>query len=322
MAFLNVKGISRKTGTGFYLRDISFSQKRGQRIALIGETGSGKSTLLRIVAGLTQPDRGKVTFRNAVVTGPANALVPGHPGIGYVSQSFVLPKFLYVRQVLAYANTLGSDEARRIYKVCRIDHLMERRTDSLSGGEQQRIAIARCLIASPQLVLLDEPFTNVDRIHKGVMKALIEDLGNKLDISCILISHEPDDILSWADSILIMQQGRLIQKGMPTEIYNSPRNAYTAGLLGSYTTLAAGSRLLRARAGGRRRKKDVYVRPEQVKFVKGGRNSLTGRILSVNYYGTHWEAMVETSEGTVTVWCHRARRPGTSVRIALTRQPD
>jgi iron(III) transport system ATP-binding protein len=312
MAFLSVKGISRKTGTGFYLRDISFSQKKGERIAVVGETGSGKSTLLRIIAGLAQPDKGSVTFRNQVVAG--KGLVPGHPGIGYVSQSFALPKFLYVKQVLAYANSLDQKEAKRIYKVCRIDHLMERKTDSLSGGEQQRIAIARCLIASPQLVLLDEPFTNVDRIHKGVMKSLIEDLGNALNISCILISHEPDDILSWADRILILQQGRLVQKGLPEEIYSAPRNAYASGLLGSYSTLKADSKLLRTRARGR---KAVYIRPEQVKFVKAGRNSLPGKILSINYYGTHREALVETAEGPIIVWCDKGRRPGTSVRIAL-----
>ena len=232
---LSVEGVTKFNGNGFILKDISFTQKRNQKIAIVGETGSGKSTLLKIIAGLAQADGGEVQFEHVKIDGPAHTLVPGHRGISYLSQHYQLPHALRVEQVLRYANTL--EEANYVYDVCRISHLLERRTDELSGGERQRIALAMSMISSPRLLLLDEPFSNLDTTHKNILKSVIHDIGHRLKITCIMVSHDPSDILSWADKILVLKDGMLVQKGSPENIYKRPVNEYVAGLFGSYTVL-------------------------------------------------------------------------------------
>ncbi|HEY9044762.1 MAG TPA: ABC transporter ATP-binding protein [Ohtaekwangia sp.] len=294
MAFIQVSGIGKYgEEQNPVLQDISFSMKRLQRIAIAGETGSGKSTLLKIIAGLIQPDTGEVRFEDQPVEGPAERLVPGHPGIAYLSQHFELPKFLRVEQVLTYANTLGEEEATAIYEVCQITHLLKRKTDQLSGGERQRIAFARLLITSPRLLLLDEPFSNLDMVHKNILKAVIEDIHDRLGITCMLISHDPLDILPWADTIFLMKDGKIVQKGAPAKVYTSPVNEYAAGLLGKYTLLVPAKaqilvKLLRLKPG----KKNLFIRPENIKIVKKGKHNLSGRIQTIYYFGSYSEAVV------------------------------
>src|SRR4051794_37012290 len=187
MNALCVSGISKRTGSNFLLQDIYFTQQRFQKIAIAGETGSGKSTVLKIIAGLIQPDGGEVLFENERVAGPDEKLIPGHPGIGYLSQHFELRNNYRVEELLEMANKVSENQASAIFKICRITELLKRKTDQLSGGEKQRIATARLLITSPRLLLLDEPFSNLDMPHKNIMKSVISDIGEKLQISCILI---------------------------------------------------------------------------------------------------------------------------------------
>ena len=237
MVLLSVSSISKQGEERIILNEISFSQKKFQKIVIAGETGSGKSTLLKIIAGLIQPDSGQVVFGGEAVMGPKDALVPGHPQIAYLSQHFDLQKFLRVEQVLEYANHLSHQEAASIFSVCRIDHLLQRKTDQLSGGEKQRIAIARLLIGKPTLLLLDEPYTNLDMVLKGILKKVIEDIGRKLRITCMMVSHDPADTLSWADEIMVLKEGSVIQHGTPQQIYREPVNEYVAGLFGDYNLL-------------------------------------------------------------------------------------
>nr|WP_223284455.1 ATP-binding cassette domain-containing protein [Hymenobacter qilianensis] len=222
MSLLTVSGITLREKEKYILNDVSFSQQKQQKIALAGETGAGKSTLLQTIAGLVQPDAGEVWFDGRKAKGPAEQLMPGNPGISYLSQQFELPKFLRVEQVLKYANKLSAEEAHTLFEVCRIDHLGGRRTDQLSGGERQRIALAKLLLSSPQLLLLDEPFSNLDMVHKNILKSVIQDIGEKLQITCILISHDPLDTLSWADEIVVMHGGQIVQKGPQTTFTTSP----------------------------------------------------------------------------------------------------
>ena len=222
MTLLKVTGISKKGEGDFVLQTISFSQRKLERIAIAGETGAGKSTLLKIMAGLIQPDSGEVIFENRKVTGPNENLVAGTPGIAYLSQHFELQKFLRVEQVLSYSNTISDTVAQNLYQVCQIDHLLKRKTDQLSGGEKQRIAICRLLISSPRLLLLDEPFSHLDMVHKNTLKTVINEIGLKLKITCVLVSHDPHDSLSWADKIMVMKDGSIIQQGTPESVYAEP----------------------------------------------------------------------------------------------------
>jgi ABC-type sulfate/molybdate transport systems ATPase subunit len=237
MSFLQVKSISVKGPDRNILSNISFNQEKGEHVVIAGETGSGKSTLLKVVAGLAHPTSGNVFFAGERVLGPLEKLVPGHSQIAYLSQHFELPKFLRVEQVLAYANSINEEKANELYELCQVTHLLKRKTDQLSGGERQRIAMARLLTGSPELLLLDEPFSNLDMQHKNALKQIIADIVTTLDISFILVSHDPFDTLSWADRIIVLHDGEIVQFDTPDKIYNEPVDEYTAGLFGKYFKL-------------------------------------------------------------------------------------
>ena len=321
MSLLTISDISRKDQGGFELKNVSFTQKKYQKIAVAGETGSGKSTLLKIIAGLEQPDTGEILFKDERVKGPGESLVPGHPRIVYLSQNFELPRFLRVEQVLSYANTLAADEANKLYSVCRIDHLLMRKTDELSGGERQRIAVARLLISWPSVLLLDEPFTHLDIVHKNTLKAVIRDIGEKLKITCILVSHDPGDTLSWADKILVMKDGEVIQKGSPEKIYREPVNEYAAGVFGKYNLFEfTEAKQFYGRAVTSNKKK-LLVRPEDFKLVPRKVKSIGGKVTKVSFLGNCYELEVKCGNATVFIQTDKSNvKEGSRVNIKGSRK--
>ncbi len=315
MILLKVAGISRKGANGLIVSNVSFSLRKHHKIAVAGETGSGKSTLFKIIAGLLEPDEGKIIFENAVAN-RRDALVPGTPGIAYMSQDFTLPKSLRVEQILAYANQRPVLESARLYKICKIGHLMNRRTNELSGGERQRIAIAQLLITSPRLLLLDEPYSNLDRVHKVLLKSVIEDIGTRLGITCMLISHEPEDLLPWADTILVLKGGKLVQRGSPKNIYTNPKTAYVAGLLGRYTVINPSAGFYADEYVLAPRRTKWYARPENVKLQSTGAGS--GVIEKILFLGDHYAIEISSNGQTVTARSeHGDFKVGADVRFAL-----
>ena len=301
MTLLKLTEVCKKSETGFVLDGIKFTQRRLEKIAIAGETGSGKSTLLKIIAGLLDKDSGEVIFNKHRVTGPSENLIPGHRSIRYLSQDFELPRSLRVEQVLQYSNTRSHAEVTILYEICRISHLLKRKTDQLSGGERQRIAIARLLSTSPELLLLDEPFSNLDRIHKSILKSVIEDIVNQLRTSVILISHDPEDILSWADKVLIMKDGKIIQKGDPHKIYEHPVDEYVAGLFGRYSKVDFTKGLFNKMVSKGSALKRRFIRPEQFKIVPRRTFSVPGNVVAVTYYGSYFEIDVKCEEQTIIV---------------------
>lgn len=297
MFLLEVIDIEKKEERGNGLVGINFTQKRLEKIAIAGETGSGKSTLLKIIAGLIQPDGGKVLFEDKRVKGPLEELIPGHKGIAYLSQDFALPHFLTVEQVLIYANPLSDSEAEKdesahaLYATCKITHLLKRRTDQLSGGEKQRVALTRLLLTQPRLLLLDEPFSNLDMVHKNLLKGVITEISERMNITCTIVSHDPIDTLSWAHTIVVMKEGRIIQQASPEEIYKKPVNEYVAGLFGKYNLLP--STLSRELLGARDKtkgKEGLFIRPEHFIIQKTQKElSVKGIVNKVSFFGSYYE---------------------------------
>ncbi|MBL7745924.1 MAG: ABC transporter ATP-binding protein [Chitinophagaceae bacterium] len=290
MALLQVNGISKEENGHFAVKAITFSQQASQKIAIAGETGSGKTTLLKLIAGLVQPDRGEVLFKNTKVAGPLDKLIPGHPAIAYLSQHFELRNNYRVEEELESKNLLPEAEANRIYTVCRIGHLLKRRTDQLSGGERQRIVLARLLTTSPELLLLDEPFSNLDAAHKTIIKTVIDEIGSALGISCILVSHDATDTLPWADKIIVLKNGELIQQGTPEEIYQQPVDEYCAALFGEYNLISI------LPANEALKGKQLLVRPEQFRIGDDGSLVFTGVIQRILYHGAYYTLEVQTGE--------------------------
>jgi ABC-type sugar transport system ATPase subunit len=300
MALLTVSGISKLEKQDFTVRDIYFTQTSRQKIVIAGETGSGKTTLLRMIAGWVQPDAGEIRFNDKRVEGPYERLIPGHPGIAYLSQHFELRNHFWVHEILGYANELEPAIAAALYRICRIEHLLQRRTDQLSGGERQRIALARLLITSPQLLLLDEPFSNLDTVHKNIMWSVIEDLGEKLNITCLAVLHDPADILSWADTILVMKDGRVLQQGSPQHIYSQPLNEYVAGLFGSYSIIGD----------------KQMIRPEHIRTDITG-TGISGTIHRIFFRGNYYLADVLAGGRVIKVQLSDNRFiPGDIVRLS------
>lgn len=282
MAFLEVKDLFKKEGDTVAVNGISFTQNAFQKIGIAGETGSGKTTLLKIIAGLTQPDAGEAFFLGEKILGPWDQLIPGHKGIGYLSQHFELRNNYWVGDYLEMANKLSTEQAMKIYTVCQVEHLLKRRTHQLSGGEKQRIALARLLTGSPKLLILDEPFSNLDFLHKQTMKEVIHDLGDELGISCIMVSHEPADLLSWAETILLMKDGKIIQQGDPQTVYLQPVNEYAAGLLGDYSLIDPSGIHLNTIE-----QQKLFLRPSQIQISTNGVSSLKGIVEAVHYRGAY-----------------------------------
>ncbi|MBC7902426.1 MAG: ABC transporter ATP-binding protein [Gemmatimonadaceae bacterium] len=297
MQFLEVKDLSGSHGGAPILSAISFKQDQFCKLAITGETGAGKSSLLKIIAGLMQPEEGAVYFETERVKGPNEKLIPGHPQIAYLSQQYDLPNFLRVEQVLEYANKLSEEFASGIFGVCRITHLMKRRTDKLSGGEKQRVAIARLLIGAPKLLLLDEPFSSLDTIHKTVLKSVIEEIGDKLQITCAMVSHSNPDTLSWADQIMVMKNGRIVQMDSPQNIYRKPMNEYVAGLFGNYNLLDLSivKELVRTNALHFPEDK-VFFRPEELRVAPHTGRGALAIITGLQYFGTHYDFALRLHE--------------------------
>ena len=290
MDLLQVTGIRKQQGETETVQGISFTQPRFRNIALAGETGSGKTTLLKIIAGFMQPDAGEVLLQGERVLGPAEKLIAGHPRIAYLSQQFELRNNYRVEEVLEYANQLSAEEAATLFRVCRIDHLLKRRTDQVSGGEKQRIALARLLITRPLLLLLDEPYSNLDMIHKGILKSLVKEITERLGTTCLLVSHDPPDLLSWAHEIIIIKDGQIIQQGSPPEVYRQPINEYAAALLGKYSVWKG--------AGATEKK---LLRPEELRIVTDGSGGVPGTIRDIVFMGSYWDIDVVLKGEVVTV---------------------
>jgi iron(III) transport system ATP-binding protein len=265
------------------VKGVSLIQREHQRLAIVGESGSGKSTLLKVIAGHTQPDGGEVRFLGKRVLGPDEQLIMGHPGIAYLSQHFELRNNYRVEEILSMANVLTDEEADKIFEVCRITPFLKRKTNQVSGGEKQRIALARLLVGAPRLLLLDEPYSNLDLIHKGVLKSVVRDIGEQLGLTCLLVSHDPQDTLPWAEDILVVRRGEIVQQGTPQDIYRRPSDEYVAALFGPYNLIGADR---------------LFVRPADLQI---GSEGTRGTVTRVSFLGDSYDITVDTGDGPLVV---------------------
>lgn len=298
MALLEVQHISKQLQGGLIVSDISFRQEALQKIAIAGESGAGKTTLLKIISGHAQADSGTVLFNGKRVIGPEEKLLPGHKEIAYLSQEHDLMHNYKVEELVWFENQLSVDEATTLFEICQIDHLLKRKTDQLSGGEKQRIALCMLLIKSPKMLILDEPFSNLDPIHTDILKAVLEDITERLQITCMLTSHDPHDTLSWADEIIVMKEGKIIQQGTPQTIYHQPVNEYVAGMFGKYNLLNPDqAALFGIEANG----KNVMLRPEEFSISATANDDVKGTIHKISFWGSFYEAEVLVDDVKILV---------------------
>lgn len=301
MNLLQVQGLTKLEGGIKVVNNIHFNQQEAVKIGIAGETGSGKSSLLKMIAGLMQPDEGTILFQNKRVIGPDEQLIAGHKTIGYLSQHFELRNNYRVHELLDMSNKLLEDEAKHIYQICDIVPFLNRWTDELSGGEKQRIALAKILVANPSLLLLDEPFSNMDVIHKGQLQQVIHQIGDQLNLSCIMVSHDARDLLSWADRLFLMKKGEFIQQGQPQQLYQQPLDVYCAALLGDYNWLDATSSLNAVLRTFFPDATQWIIRPENITINGVDGIMLDGMLTAVYFMGAYSQLHVLVGESNLKV---------------------
>lgn len=302
MSFIRIDQVSKKYDSANALKRISFDIKEGEKIAIVGETGSGKSTLLKLIGGLLEADAGQVLYQGEKIVGPSDKLIPGHPDIIYLSQHFELPKFITVREHLDNPYLIGEEDAKQIYTSCQIEHLLEKDTRHLSGGEKQRVAIAKALTNLPSVILLDEPFSNLDSLHKEIIKDVLRDIEANWETTIVMVSHEPKDVLPWADRIKVLKQGEIIQSGTPKDIYSNPINEYVAGLFGKYNLIDHNLHGLNKINTLPKIGEKVLIRPEQIQLsTETNGSDVKGVIQSIQFHGNHHLIVVKTDHDNLLI---------------------
>jgi ABC-type Fe3+/spermidine/putrescine transport system ATPase subunit len=225
-----------------YLKEITisncnFTLQKGKTLAVIGESGCGKSTLLKLVYGLYDLNSGEINWNGIPVLGPKFNLIPGMDTMKYLAQDFDLMPFISVAENVGkyLSNIYPEAKNARINELLEIVEMQEFasvKAKYLSGGQMQRVAIARVLALEPELLLLDEPFSHIDNFRKNSLRRKLFAYLKQKEITCIVATHDSTDVLSFADEVLVMKEGTIVEEGTPDSIYQRPKNLYVASLFG------------------------------------------------------------------------------------------
>ena len=217
------------------LSNISFNLKEGQHLCVMGESGSGKSTLLKAIYGLLDLKKGSIYWKNQEVLGPAFHLVPGMSFFKYVAQDFDLMPYTSVAENIGkFLSRFYPEEkeqrTKELLEVIEMSSFANEKVKTLSGGQQQRVAIARALAKEPELILLDEPFGQIDNFKKNSLRRKLFSYLKEKNISCIVATHDGDDALSFADQMMVIKNKKVIAFDSPRNLYKSPPEHYVAAL--------------------------------------------------------------------------------------------
>ena len=234
---LQVKNISFSYQGKPVLNNISFEVKKGKVLGLLGRTGVGKTTLLKLIKGLMNADAGEIFFKGEKVLGPKDKLVPGHTEIQVVNQDFQLFEkiniFDNIKHLLIQFDVAYQEKrTTQILKLCSLYKFKDRFPKELSGGQQQLIAIARALAKEPELILLDEPFSHLDNISKKEVKEVLLRIKEKYNTTFLFVTHDHHEAMALSDELMIIDKGKIVQQGKPSQVYKNPKNKVVAGLLG------------------------------------------------------------------------------------------
>lgn len=240
----NVSSVFRGKESITAVNHVDFDIHEGQITAIIGESGSGKSTLLKLIYGLLEPQTGEIRYKGWIVPTRKDKLIPGHDAMKLVSQGFDDLNF-YAKVWDNIASQLPNtnldykkSRTEELLIRLKINHLAQQRVADLSGGERQRVAIARALINDPEVLLMDEPFNQVDAAFRDDLQQDIRQIVDDLGLTVILVSHDPAEVLAMADTLLVMKQGKIVDLGSPETLYYEPKNPYTALLLAKSNILS------------------------------------------------------------------------------------
>ena len=297
MSLLSLTGVSKRYGDVRALDQASLKVEPGTLTAIVGASGSGKTTLLRLVAGFEMPDDGSIMFDELQIAGPLRVVPPHRRGIGLVSQEGALFPHLSVGGNIGFGLESRSDpnQIATLLTAVELDpSIRSRMPHELSGGQQQRVALARALARRPKLMLLDEPFSALDAGLRANMREMVKRRLQAEGVTGILVTHDQQEALSFADQLAVLEDGHVVQAGSPRELYLQPRTEMLARFLGDALIIdgmARGGeidtplgrvRVARATPDGAAR---VMLRPEQVRLVPWSEGTPTAEIAAASFEG-------------------------------------
>jgi spermidine/putrescine transport system ATP-binding protein len=319
---------------------VSLEIPPGSFFALLGPSGCGKTTTLRMIGGFEEPDEGRIELGGRDVVG----LPPYRRDVNTVFQSYALFPHLTVEENVGFGlrrrGLKGRELTRRAEEALLLVDVLplrRRKPGQLSGGQQQRVALARALVNSPRVLLLDEPLGALDLKLRKQLQLELKRIQHEVGITFVHVTHDQEEAMTMADTIAVMNHGRVEQLGAPAELYERPATPFVAGFLGASNLLPGelrGERIVLAdgsvisvAANGRSGAVAAGVRPEKVRLGEGGgENRLTGRVTETAYVGVATQVIVETPAGTVSVWSQNAEAgaapPVAGETVVLTWSPE
>lgn len=287
---LQVNAITFSYNKIIAIKNVNFSLSKANKVAIIGESGCGKSTLLKLIYGLHDLDEGQIFWNKIEVLGPKFNLIPGMDFMKYLSQDFDLMPYITVAEnVGKYLSNIYPE-----IKKARIDELLEVvemteyasvKAKNLSGGQMQRVAIARVLALEPEVLLLDEPFSHIDNFRKNSLRRKLFSYLKEKQITTLIATHDSTDVLSFADEVLVMKSGEIIEKGTPNSIYNNPKLKYTASLFGDVNEIVIDG-------------KTKFVYPNQLRAVP--KSNLKVKTQKSCFRGSHY--LIESKSENSTIF--------------------
>ncbi len=273
------------------LKDVSFTLNKGEHLSVMGESGCGKSTLLKIIYGLLDVAKGTLFWNEHKILGPAFHLVPGMDFFKYVPQNFDLMPYTTVSENISkFLSRFYPEEAQarteELLEVIEMSQFANIKVKNLSGGQQQRVAIARALAKEPELLLLDEPFSQIDNFKKNTLRRNLFNYLKEKQIACIVATHDGNDALSFSDQLIVIQNNTILAKDHPKKLYNDLTNKYVASLFDDVNEILVDN-------------KTILMYPHQIKIVENSVHNAT--VLKTFFKGFFWLIQVSYKNQNVFV---------------------
>ncbi len=315
MASVTITGVTKSFGDVQVLQEFNQKFEDGEFITLLGPSGCGKTTMLRLIAGFEKPTSGEIYIGDRPVSGKDNFVSPEKREIGMVFQSYAVWPHMNVYDNIAYPLKIKKTDKKEIeervsqaLKTVHLEQYKDRFPSELSGGQQQRVALGRALVAHPEILLLDEPLSNLDAKLREEMRYEIKEITKKLKITVIYVTHDQIEAMTMSDRIVLINKGEIQQVGTPQEIYSHPANVFVANFVGKVDFMKGkveNGNILLNNSNGQTlpntssHTKDVIVaiRPENVMLAEDG--ELTGKVFSKFYLGDCNDLRVEVGSGNI-----------------------
>lgn len=292
---LDIRNISFSYASENTIDAISFTLQKGSQLALIGESGCGKSTLLKLLYGQYDLEQGEIAYNGSRILGPKFNLIPGDDRFKYLAQDFGLMPFTTVAEnVGSYlSNTDKQQKQQRVMELLEMVEMAEfanTKAKLLSGGQQQRVALAKTLALEPELLLLDEPFSQIDAFRSATLKRNLFRYFKEKQITCIFATHDGTDVLSFADEVVVMKSGKIVESGRPKAVYANPGSFYVARMFGEVSEIPL--HFFKTGAAG----ETILLYPHQLKIAGSGLRAI---VRHTYFLGNHYLIEANYEGGTL-----------------------